>query len=627
MGRRAGWDWRAGIVLAVALWGVGAAAAAESPPESEGPIPVSVCLSPGRIVTILDGLQSGRTEEAESLLAAELAARPDDPYALLGRMKSSWWQIVSGVDPGGRLEARMRDDLESLESALRMRTERSGDDLEAAWILGEAHCTLGRLDGLRGRSWSTFRHHQAGVGLLERVREAAPTAPEPRSSIGLYRYYASRLPRSLRILGRIAGLRGDRDSGLADLRAAASAPGLQQVEAAFFRVQILQHEEDETLEALMLAQQWHARYPQSLGFTLLLADVLVGLERPDAAIQVLAEAAGAEAATRAHAALLAARIYADTGRPAAALAALGGIGDEERAAVTWIEPWTAVVRGTSLGLLGDERAARRELERAAGLADVAGSRNAAREALEGLGDPRAVALAQAESVLAWDGDPAAARAALERAIALRGVPPAGADAYLALGRLAIRQGDVHGAIAALRRAEAAPDDGLAALHVRPRIRLLQALLWSGQIDAARVEARDFASRRGRWGSNRQLELLVDGILHPDSAAVLLRVEARTAEGEAFRLKDVGFTAVDLVLPANRGFERVPMTWRSGYWEAMWPLGPGPHAYAFAIERRDLLVDPGARGVEVRDGRAWSVRWVPDSSSRPVQTGLRIDLDS
>jgi hypothetical protein len=57
-----------------------------------------------------------------------------------------------------------------------------------------------------------------------------------------------------------------------------------------------------------------------------------------------------------------------------------------------------------------------------------------------------------------------------------------------------------------------------------------------------------------------------------------------------------------------------MTWRAGYWEAWQPLGPGPHAYAFAVERRELVVDPGASQVEIRDGRTWSVRQVADPSS-------------
>jgi tetratricopeptide (TPR) repeat protein len=478
-------------------------------------------------------------------------------------------------------------------------------DPVAAFALGEAHCTLGRLDGLRGHAWGALRHHQHGVPLLEQVRRQCAGAPEPRASLGVFRYYTARLPRSLRLLARLARVRGDREAGLADLRAAAAAPGVQQFAAAFFLTEILAHSEDETSEALALARRYHGRYPRHMGFTIELADVLVALERPDLALQALSEVDSSDAGVGAQVGVVAARVYLASGRPAAALSRLATIDQRGREEVSWLGPWFEVVCGASLGALGRASEAQVHLDRAEHGDDVAGSRAAARAARDRLADPLWPARTVAESLLAWDGDPEAARRVLEAARAAH--PGARADASFSyvLGVAALRAGKARAAADHFAAALQSASGDEAWLRVRPAIRLLQALQWAGEVDAARAAARRIAPELGEWGTNRQLGWLVRDLVGPGSDPIRLAADTPSSDGTLLRLKDTGFTCVTVCVRGARRPLRVPMALRQGYWEARAPLGGDDVLYGFEVERSGLVLDPEARDVVESEGALWS----------------------
>ena len=108
---------------------------------------------------------------------------------------------------------------------------------------------------------------------------------------------------------------------------------VQENDLHSFCTQVLSHSEDETLEALALARLYHARYPRHLGFALELADVLVALERPDLALQALADPPRADPGGSGQAKLFSARVYLESGRPAAALVTLAALEPAEREAL------------------------------------------------------------------------------------------------------------------------------------------------------------------------------------------------------------------------------------------------------------------------------------------------------
>jgi hypothetical protein len=542
---------------------------------------------------------------AESLLATAMRQPPEDPLLWLARIHIAWWDILAGRDADGALERAMRDDFGHLEKLAGARLAAHSVDPVAAFALGEAHCTLGRLAGLQGHAWGALRHHQRGVPLLERVRKWCPAAPEPRASLGVFHYYAARLPRSLRLLARVVRVRGDRVEGLADLRTAAAAPGVQQAEAAFFLAEILTHSEDENVAALAVTRRAHARYPRHIGFLLELADVLVALERPDVALQELAGVDSTDAGARGQAGVVAARVELQSGRPAAALARLSDIDPAARAAVSWCGPWSEVIAGASLGALGRHSAALLQLARAEHGPDVAGARGAARAARERLADPLWPATVAAESSLAWDGDALEACRVLTAARAAHPAAHADASFFYVLGSAALRAGDAQAAAGHFAAALERADGDEAWLRVRPAIRLLQALVWAGEADAARRAAARFLPRLGEWGTNEQLAWLVRDITAAEGAGQSELAADSATDVATLRLKDTGFTrvAVRVVRPGSES--SIPMRWCRGYWEAHVSLAGDAVLYHFTAAGGALVLDPAAPAVVESDGFLWS----------------------
>jgi tetratricopeptide (TPR) repeat protein len=587
-----------GIVACLQLFPVPAGRAAPGPPAATS-------LSAPAALAALEASLRGEDRAADSLLAAAQSREPEDPRLWLARIQIAWWELLAEGDPQGTLEDAMQADFAHLNALAHHRPVAGAMDPATAFALGEAHCTLGRLEGLRGHAWGALRHHQQGVALLEEVLREDPTAPEPRASLGVFRYYTARLPRSLRLVARLVRVRGDRERGLADLRAAAAAPGVQQAEAAFFLTEILSHSEDETLEALGLASRSHTLYPRQLAFTLELADVLLGLERPDLAIATLGETEARDPVARSQSSLLAARIYLESGRPAAALARLAQVTPEARSAVGWVGAWYEVVSGASLLALGRTSEGAAHLAVAERGEDLAGSRSAARAARARAADPLAPARTFAESLLAWDGDARSARLRLEVACAAH--PDACRDPefqYL-LGSAALRAGDPRTAARCFRVALEGAGGDQAWLRVRPAIRLLQALQWAGEVEAARAVARRLSPQLGSWGTNQQLAGLVAELTAPETEPPRFSAAVREAPGMVLRLKDTGFTGVAVRIHGLPERSRIPMTFCHGYWEVRVPAAHGDLLYGFDTGCGALLVDPGAAAVLELEGTLWS----------------------
>jgi tetratricopeptide (TPR) repeat protein len=559
---------------------------------------------------------AGDPAGARAALDEALATRPGDPLLQLGRLKLDWWSLLEGTGTASESERRVRESLESIEEAAAPRLARRFDPM-LAYALGEAHCTAGRLDALRGRSWSAFRHHQTGIGWLSEVQRVCPRAPEPLASLGLFRYYAARLPRSLRVLGRLAGLGGDRVRGLKELRRAASAPGPQAVEAQFFLLQILAAEEGDQPEALLFARRLESEHPRIVAFAMLHAQVLADLERPDEAVRALAAVPESGPAgglpVRGRATFFAARLLAESGRPQRALFLLDSLAAVAPGAVAGIEPWAEVVRGSCYLQLGRPSEARAALERALASADAAGAHDRARRIAERRHDPSAPARSVAESLLVWADDAPAARCRLDRVREERPGDDPDGEFWELQSRACLRSGDARAALEACDRALRAEPALEPPVVGRLRARRLQALLWCGEGEAARRAAAAEAEPHAHFEMDRLHELLVAEILAP-TAPLSPDWREPAAHGADFRLRDLGSSRVDLVLRIPGRERRIPMAYRRGWWEATVALAAGPHLYAFELEGRAALLDPEASELVLDAGSAWTVRRVAGPSS-------------
>ncbi|UCE02402.1 MAG: hypothetical protein JSW67_14350 [Candidatus Latescibacterota bacterium] len=560
----------------------------------------------------LEALDAGHSERARTLLERYDSEHPEDPLAPLLRMKVWWWAVLEGQ---GDFESELVADLERVRERAEAALERDRSDVRALYALGEAHCTMGRLHGIRGEGWAALRSHRRGTPLLERALALDPDLPEPLASLGVYHYYAARAPGFLRFLARFLRVQADRPRGLQELWRAASQPGVQRAEAAFFLVEILANVEDDPLEALPLALRMHASHPQSLRFAVALASVQLALERPDAAVGLLRRVQRDEETPEATAArFFVARTLATSGRAAESIAMLEGFTEAQLQSVSWLAGWHAYYLGVSYAQLGRENEAQRSFRLACAAPEVADSHSFAKRELERSDDSLLQIVREAEATLAWGEELGFAASRLETAMEKGGPRDREVErrARYALGLLQLRLGHPERAASHLRDLVDADDAGEAWLVTRPRLRYLQALLWSGQVEAARQAAEQLRPRLGQWGSNRQLELMIETCLQPriDPPAFTTTRKPRPGDRTTlFRLKDVGFTSVQL-LHVDGGAQRgYPMRLRGGSWEVEVPLAAGAHLYRFELESHLPIPDPTALEVRERGDGLWSVRTV------------------
>jgi hypothetical protein len=278
--------------------------------------------------------------------------------------------------------------------------------------------------------------------------------------------------------------------------------------------------------------------------------------------------------------------------------------------------WTELYRGLCLAQLGRGPEARAAFERARGAPDVAGSQAAAQLELSRRDVAAWAAARTAWGLLLWDGDAGAARRLVEAAAPQAGSATAETRALL----------DLAGGVAALRLQDhgAAAERFAAALHrerpdaawlvVRLRQRLLQALAWSGRVDEARAEAARLHRLAGEWGSNRQLQAVVQSCLEPRARAPRFgSAAAAAAAGGAparLRLADSGFTQVELEISGEP--DRLPLRLAGSTWEIEVPRCPRQRLYAFVVEGQARLTDPECGTIVLEGGRAWSAWDAPTS---------------
>ncbi len=558
----------------------------------------------------LEALYGGDHAAAESLLSLWIERDADDPLAPLARMKLWWWGILQGRSG---LEQALELDFQRVRKRAERRLDDNERDVRALFALGEAHCTYGRLHGVRGSGWAALRFHRAGTPLLERALELQPELVAPLMSLGVYHYYSARAPGFLRFLARFLSVQADRQRGLQELWRAASSPGIQQPEAAFFLIEVLTNVEDNALEALPIALRMRERHPQSLVFAIALASVQLAIDRPDLAVEALRRVVRDGNSPQAVAArFFVARTLAASGRAREAIDLLDAFSEDELAAVSWLRGWHAYYRGLAYEQLGRAEEAQAAFRATFDTPEIAESHRFAKRELSRSDRALLQRVREAEACLAWDGNlEHAALQLLEVLQVDRGDDESRRRARYALGVLALRLGRPGRAAQLLAPVAHADDFDQAWLVVRPRIRLLQALLWSGQLDEAQKIAESWREHLGQWGSNLQLELLVHTTLRPGVPAVF-EPELEPLPGDRwtrFQLKDVGFTSVRLVRRDGRGPLSHAMRLRDGFWTVEVPLRPGTHAYRFELESAHPLPDPEAFEVVEDDEGLWSVRHV------------------
>jgi len=187
------------------------------------------------------------------------------PYFLLGL--SQWWKIVPNVE----IETWDEQFYAYMDTSIYLAEqlyEGEGHEIEGAFFLSAAHAFKARLLSER-RSWAkaAFAGKEA-LKYLEVSRGQHDLSPELLFGDALYNYYSVWIPDNYPLLKPILMFfrRGDKDLGIKQLKEVSRNAFYTRTEAQFFLMRILAIEENNTPEAIQVAEYLHQTFPDNAYF-------------------------------------------------------------------------------------------------------------------------------------------------------------------------------------------------------------------------------------------------------------------------------------------------------------------------------------------------------------------------
>jgi predicted Zn-dependent protease len=185
------------------------------------------------------------------------------PYFLMGL--SQWWKMVPGQL---RSTAYDRPFLAYMDSAITKAEtlyEQDEHNYEACFFLSAAYGFDARLNAERRNLRRATVSSKRALEYLKKCQEANGLSPEFLFGQGLLNYYAVWLGEQYPLLKPVLWLfpKGDRQLGVQQLREVARTATYTAPEAQYFLLQILHYEEHRPQDALPLARDMAAKYPDN----------------------------------------------------------------------------------------------------------------------------------------------------------------------------------------------------------------------------------------------------------------------------------------------------------------------------------------------------------------------------
>lgn len=196
---------------------------------------------------------------------------------------------VERAAPPADLASAFRHHLDRATALAEEQVRRHPDD-------ANAHFQLGAAAGLRASYISTVEGRvldsvgAARTAYSEHRRSLVldPTRKDAGLIVGLYRYGVASLSLPLRLMARLAGFDGNRDSGLHLVESAAEYPSYSRTNARFSLV-LLYNREGRHQEAWRVLQQLRDEYPRNRLIWLEVGSTALRAGRPAEAVEALNE--------------------------------------------------------------------------------------------------------------------------------------------------------------------------------------------------------------------------------------------------------------------------------------------------------------------------------------------------
>lgn len=219
-------------------------------------------------------------------------------YKHLFRTGALETQLVSGNNPFLRRvqEEPPREEVEAFLNAInkaisicQAKLRQNPQDTFALYQLGVARSTLATYDFLIRKKWlASLRGATEARKLHNRVTELDPTNIDARLLQGVHDYVVGSLPWHWKVLGFLAGFRGDKEEGIRTIELVAARGTRNRYDAQILLAAIYRREKHPE-KAIPLLKELIKRFPRNFLVELELAHMYSDLGRRADALRVLAE--------------------------------------------------------------------------------------------------------------------------------------------------------------------------------------------------------------------------------------------------------------------------------------------------------------------------------------------------
>jgi tetratricopeptide (TPR) repeat protein len=564
----------------------------------------------------LDAVMNFEFDRADSIFGAMAAADPRSPIPELGRGSMEWWRLVSG-SPGGDPD-RVQQHLERARQLSRDYADRPGKRAEALYVSGQASSLLSALELIRGSMMGAYRASQQSRSYLSKCLEVDPSFHDANLGLGLYHYYADALPKYLKVLGWVFGLRGDRELGLRELRTAATRGTRASPEALYFLANVYTNFERSPDRGLSVIRWLVQRYPNNHVFYLEYMSALESLGYYAEAEMLMRRAlgpAGHFTNVRAVRLMLGRNLYRQ-GLYAEGAGILEAIFDDPTLSKDDpVVPWFSYFAGRCRDLMGDRAAAEAHYRRAEGFktgGNVGAMAEDRRKNPESEGERR---MRHARGLLRR-GELEAGVEAWRSIVADRAADRIETEIPLAQlrYRLALTLEEAGRYDEAKHEYQLVDDEEFAR---RAALAVVRCELRAGRTDRAMEGLSALAGSDGDVAP-RARELLRH--LRADGCASAVRSGKSESDSTVLRhYRESEAWVVEVVAKREDGSDLcVPMTFEEGIWRAQVPVDAVERGYYYRVDRSRAQPDPLSTWVNGEATDIWSIAMVPDPFAKQAE---------
>jgi tetratricopeptide (TPR) repeat protein len=167
------------------------------------------------------------------------------------------------LDAGPDVQERFQSELQSAMDLAQARLRANQNDPEALFAMGISHGLRSNWDFLVRRAWmDALREATAGRKLHNRITEMDPDNVDARFMQGMHDYVVGNLPLMYKMLGFLAGFRGDKQQGIRTVELVAQRGERNKVDAEVILC-VLYRREKRYKEALPLLDDLIQRFPRN----------------------------------------------------------------------------------------------------------------------------------------------------------------------------------------------------------------------------------------------------------------------------------------------------------------------------------------------------------------------------